>query len=142
MGNPARGLTPTPSDPAPDLAKALAGFGAVGVTELWLFDDPAGRAALVVTRGDDDVRDAQVRRRLALVGVARAAFVPEDFPVTVARGTRLRPAPPPDNSPEAVRARAEAYRANLARMGVTSDEAVTPVSEEDFDAELRALGVG
>jgi hypothetical protein len=69
------------------------------------------------------------------------AFLSEEFPVTVAGGVRLVPDPPPDNSPEAVRKRTEWLRAEYARQGIPFDGPVTPVSDEEWQATLRELGL-
>jgi hypothetical protein len=140
MGDPARDLHPDPSTYiARETAKAVRGFGALGVVAVWLFEAPPSRAFLVITRGDDPTRDAHVRRQLELMQATKVAFLSEEFPVTVAGGVRVVPAPPPDNSPEAVRKRSEQRRAELARMGINPDEPEQLISAEEmavFEAEL------
>jgi len=142
MGDPARSTPPAPSSDAlaSEVASALAGFGSRGVVEVWLLAASPAPSALVVTRGEDTERDARVRRHLALVSVARVAFVPEEFGVRVARGVCVLPAAPPDNSAEAARARGERYADDLARQGIAWTDEVLPMTEAER-AELLALGL-
>ncbi len=142
MGDLAHSLDPDPSTYiARETAKAVRGYGTLGVVALWLFEAPPDRAVLVITRGDDPARDAQVRRQLELVRATRIAFLSEEFPVTVAGGVRLVPDPPPDNSPEAVRKRTEWLRAEYARQGIPFDAPEAVLTPEEFEAELRAMGL-
>ena len=89
----------------------MRGYGTLGVAEEVYFDTPDGLSAIVVTRGENALRDEQVRGQLSLVKIHRVVFLPVDFPVTIVGGTRVAPAPPPDNSPEAVRRRSAWLRA-------------------------------
>ncbi len=140
MGDPARAVDSIPPDTfAREVALVVRGYGAVGLVEVVFFDTPGGRSAVVVTRGEDVVRDEQVRGQLSLLKIQRVAFLPEDFPVTFVGGTRVRPAPPPDNGADAVRKRSAQYRADLARMGVPLDGPEALLTPEAFDEELRAL---
>lgn len=140
MGDPARELDPDPTAYiARETAKAVRGLGTLGVVAVWLFEAPPSRAYLVIVRGDNPVRDAQVRRQLELMLATKIAFLSEEFPVTVAGGVRVVPAPPPDNSPEAVRKRSEQLRADLVRMGINPDEPEQLISAEEMavlEAEL------
>lgn len=142
MGDPALDLTHNPDATAyiaRETAKAVRGFGALGIVAVWLFEAPPTRAFLVITRGDDAVRDEQVRGQLVLLKATTIAFVPEEVPVTVAGGVRVEPDPPPDNSPEAVRRRSQQRRVDLLRMGVDPDAPEPLISAEEiavFEAGL------
>jgi hypothetical protein len=142
MGDPAQNLDPEHTAYiARETAKAVRGYGTLGVIALWLFEAPPERAILVITRSDDPVRDAQVRRQLELVRATKIAFLSEAFPVTVVGGVRLVPDPPPDNSPEAVRKRTEWLRAEYARQGIPFDAPEAVLTPQEFEAELRAMGL-
>lgn len=142
MGDPALDLTPDDDAfIAREVAKAVRGFGARGVVALWLFEAPAERSLLVITRGEDAARDEAVRRQLELVGARRVAFLPDDFPVTVAGGVQLVPDPAPDNSPESARRRTERLRADLAGIGVSLDDPIVPVGDDEWQETLRDLGL-